>query len=320
MNITNTDSEKKRVLDRVIHTFGASVEEYIPERNCYKLRLGNKTILLEHHIVLNREPYIGVISTKCKDITQKLLTDAGLPTPNGVSFYKKTYQKELARQVLSDLTYPIVLKQSKGSNSNGVFVNIPDVPQALKILEKELGNYDGMIAQEMVYGKEYRVLVLNDKVIAALEMVHPYVVGDGKSKLKRLIKTKQRTTDKKTPFDKKLKVLLKKQGYSLKSIVPEGQKVTIKGNCSLAEGGETRDVTSWVHQDVVDACVEASELVGKYLVGIDLMCEDISMNQTSASMNILEINGKPDYHIHYKPTHGEPQDVLKHILQFIVDY
>jgi cyanophycin synthetase len=319
MIITNTDSEKKRVLDQVVRTFGASIKEYIPKRNCYLLTLGGKDILLEHHIVLNREPYIGVVSTKCKDITQKLLTDAGLPTPNGVSFYYKGFDKEKAFESLQGLKYPIVLKQSKGSNSNGVYVNVPNPKQALKILKKELKHYDGMIAQEMVHGKEYRVLVLDDKVIAALEMIHPYVIGDGRTKLRHLIQKKQDTTDKRTPIDKRLKRLLKNQGYALKDVVPEGERVIIKGNCSLAEGGETRDVTDLVHSDVAQVCVEASELVGKYLVGIDLMCEDISLSQTASSMNILEINGKPDYHIHYKPTHGEPQDVLTKILQFIVE-
>lgn len=318
MIITNTDSEKKRIIHRVVTEFGANIEEFIPERNCYRLNLGGKEILLEHHIVLNRQPYIGVISTKYKDITQKMLVEAGLPTPNGVSFYLKSFDKEVARAKFEALNYPIVLKQSNGSNSNGVFVNIPNAQQALKILQKELKHYGSMIAQEMVYGKEYRVLVLDNKVIGALEMIHPYVVGDGKRKLKDLIKAKQNTTDKRTPFDKRLKELLAKQGYSLKSVVPEGERVTIKGNCSLAEGGETRDVTHLVHEDVMHACVEASEVVGKYLVGIDLICEDISASQTNGSMNILEINGKPDYHIHYKPTHGEPKDVLKDILTFIL--
>ncbi|MDG1950454.1 MAG: ATP-grasp domain-containing protein [bacterium] len=318
MIIANADSEKKRILNNVVVQMGGTVEEYIGERNCYSVELSGKSLFLEHHIVLNREPYIGVISTKCKDITQKMLTEASLPVPNGASFYFRTFKKDEASKQLDRLNYPIVLKQAKGSNSLGVFVNVPDKDAALDILKNELKGYRSMIAQEMVYGKEHRVLVLDNKVIAALEMIHPYVVGDGKTKLKTLIRTKQNTTDKRTPFDKRLKQLLKKQGYSLKSVIPESVNVTIKGNCSLAEGGETKDVTDLVHQDVVDACVKASEVVGKYLVGIDLMCEDISKEQGEGTMNILEVNGKPDYSIHYNPTHGASQNVLKHILEFIV--
>lgn len=317
MIISETDSKKKQILDRVVKEFGGSIEEFISERNAYRLHLDGRDILLEHHIVLNRFPYTGVLATKCKDMTQKLLQEAGLPVPQGVSFYKKTFDSQIAAERLATLTYPIVLKKAKGSNSQGVSVNVPSVKAALKILRKELGTHESMIAQEMVKGKEYRVLVLDDQVIAVLEMIHPYVVGDGVHTLRHLIKTKQRTTDKRTPIDRRLKRLLKRQGYTLRSLIPEGVHVTIKGNCSLAEGGETRDVTDQVHPDVAQVCVEASEVVGKYLVGIDLICEDISFPQTNKSMNILEVNGKPDFHIHYTPTHGQPRDVLKNILSFM---
>jgi cyanophycin synthetase len=251
-------------------------------------------------------------------VTSKLLTEASLPTPGFVSFYRKSFNKEEALKQLSKLNYPIIVKHAMGSNSSGLFVNILTPKQAVKILRKELKNFRSMIAQEMVYGKEYRVLVLGNKVIAAMEMIHPYVLGDGVSKLRTLIKTKQDDADRRTKFDKQFKQFVKKQGFSLRDVVPKGKTVFIKQSCSLAEGGETKDVTDTVHKDVVDICVKASKIVGKNLVGIDIICKDISKKQTKKSLNILEVNGKPDFYIHYKPNHGRPRNVLKDILKFMV--
>ncbi len=174
-----------------------------------------------------------------------------------------------------------------------------------------------MIAQKMVFGKEYRVLVLGDRVIGALEMIHPQIIGDGVSKIKDIIKEKQNTTEQRTKFNKSFKQTLSNQGVSLNSILPKNKVIQIKNNSCLAEGGETKDVTSDINPAVERLCVEASKTVGKYLVGIDVICDDISKKPVKGSFNILEMNGKPDLYIHYDPTHGKTRNVLKDIISFL---
>ena len=92
----------------------------------------------------------------------------------------------------------------------------------------------------------------------------------------------------------------------------------IKKSSCLAEGGETRDVTELVSDSIKKICVEASKVVGKHLVGIDVMCEDVSRDAVNQSFNIIEINGKPDLYIHYNPTHGKTRDVVGDIVKFMV--
>jgi len=314
---TKKDIEKKQIFNRVINEMGGSVEEYIQERNNYLVDLAGKKMLLELLITITRDPYVGVISTRCKDVTCKLLAEASLPIPDFESFYYSNYDKETVYKKLNRMNYPIILKHATGSNSRGLFVNILNSKEAIKILEKQLKILKTMIAQEMVYGKEYRILVLGDKVIAALEMIHPHVVGDGVSKLRSLIKKRQNTTDQKTKLDKQLKWFVMKQGFSLEDIVPKGKTIFYKGICCLAEGGGTKDVTDIVHKDVVDICVKASEVVGKNLVGIDIICKDVSKKQSKKSISILEINSKPNLYRHYNPDKGKARNVLKDVLDFI---
>lgn len=297
---------------------GGRIEEFVPEREFFYIIISGKRILLERDISITREPFVSGRLTQCKEVTYKLLRANGLPSPAMGCFYRKSYDRKQAITKLNRLKYPITLKKALGSNSRGIFLGIKNVKEAIKILEEKLPRLRSMVAQKMVFGKEYRVLVLGQKVIGALEMIHPYVVGDGVSSIKKMIKVKQQTTKKKTKFDKRLKQILKSQNVSLRTVLPKNKIIYIKRNSCLAEGGETKDVTSLVHKDVKNICVAASKAVGKYLLGIDIICTDISKKPTKRSFNILEVNGKPDLYIHYDPTHGEIRNVLKDIIKFLV--
>jgi cyanophycin synthetase len=175
-----------------------------------------------------------------------------------------------------------------------------------------------MIAQEMVFGKEYRILILDEKVIGGLEMIPPYALGDGVSTIRKIIQEKQDTTERRTDFDEKLEQILKQQNVTLESIMPKNEIAYIKKSSCLAEGGETSDVTDIVHGDIEKICVAASKVVGKALVGIDVMCDDISKDPKKQSFHIIEINGKPDLYIHYNPTHGQTREVVEDIVRFMV--
>ena len=297
---------------------GGTIDEFLPERGCFYINVLGQRILLERKISITRKSYVSGLLTKCKDLTHKLLIAQGLPSPNTECFYNKTYVQTKAKTKLNKLTYPIILKDASGSNSIGIFPFIKNKTEAAKILKRELPRYRSMIAQEMVFGKEYRVLVLGEKVIGALEMIPPYVIGDGISTVGKLIREKQKETPAKTSFDNKLKEILRDQATSQTSVLKKGKMIYFKKSSCLAEGGETKDMTKLVHDDVRKVCVAASKVVGKHLVGIDIMCKDISKKPTKKSFHILEINGKPDLYIHYTPTHGKTRDVVKEIVKFMV--
>lgn len=305
---------KKTVLE-----MGGSIEEFIPERGCFYINFLGKRILIENKISLSRQSSVSRQLTRCKDITYKLLQTHNLPTPHTECFYKRTYEPEVARQKLNTLSYPIIIKDAQGSHSKGIFPFVKNPDEAFLLIEKELPHYRSMIAQEMIYGKEYRLLFLDTKIIGALEMIPPYVMGNGISTLQELIKEKQKTTEKKTLFDKVFTKIITDQDYTLESIIPKDIIVHIKRSSSLAEGGETRDVTSKVHKEIEKICALASKAVGKSLVGIDIICDDISQGPSQETFSILEINGKPDLYIHYNPHHGQTRNVIRDIIEYMIE-
>lgn len=306
------------LIKKVVEEMGGTFEEVIPERGCYYIHVQGKAFLITRKFRIAKN-FISIAgATKFKDLTYTLLKQRSLPTPTTVFFFRKKFTPEDAATKLATLKFPIIIKDSAGSNSQGIFPYIKSLDEAMSVLTTEIQNFRSLIAQEMIFGKEYRVLMLDDKVIGALEMIPPRVFGNGKSTIAELIAEKQKHTHRKTPLDRALQRILLEQGLSLESILAIGEVASIKKSSSLAEGGETRDVTNLVHKKIISTCAQAADAIGDYLAGIDIICEDITKSPANQTFGILEINGKPDLYIHYNPTHGQSRNVIKDIIQFIL--
>jgi cyanophycin synthetase len=212
----------------------------------------------------------------------------------------------------------LIIKDAQGSQSQGIFANIADIKTAEKIITKEIKRFPRLIAQEMVTGDEYRITVLGNKLLGAVKLIPPRITGNGKSSIRKLIETKQKNTRRKTPFDSSLNNTLAEQGYSLRSIPKKGAVVYIRRNSALDEGGETEDATDEINNKIKVMCTAAAMATGKYLAGIDVMCDDISKDPRKQNFNIIEINGKPDIYLHYNPTRGKTRNVVKDIVNFIL--
>ncbi len=306
------------LIKRVVEEMGGTIDKIVPERGCFLINLKGEKIFVSRKFQIASDFLSGKALTAYKDLTYVALKENNIPTPKTVCFYKKTLNTNDSAKKLASLTYPIVLKDANGSNSKGVFTNIETLSEAKKLLTQEIKNFPFLIAQEMVFGKEYRVLILAKEAIGVLEMIPPRIFGDGKSTVKKLIEKKQLNKKQKTIFNKYLKKILEEQNVKLNTILKKDQEIFIKKNSCLAEGGETKDVTDLINPTLKKVCERAAKATGKLLAGIDIICEDISKDPSKQKFNILEINGKPDLYIHYNPTHGKTRNVVKDILEFIL--
>ena len=80
-----------------------------------------------------------------------------------------------------------------------VLVNAGDEEGLLRAIHHVYQNSGGqpeVIVQQMVFGQEYRFLVLNKKVIAVAYRRPPYIVGDGVSTIRTLISKKNNNCSK----------------------------------------------------------------------------------------------------------------------------
>lgn len=306
------------IIKKVVKEMGGKIKEVIPELGYFYIILKGKKIFVSRKFKISRNLNSGSELTSFKDLTHILLKDAHLPVPKTICFYRRNFSLADSKKKLKNLRYPIIIKDAEGSNSEGIFMGVKNPREAQKIIRREIKNFSHLIAQEVASGKEYRVLVLGEKIIGALEIIPPKVIGDGKKSIKKLIWEKQRKTEKRTPLNSRLVNFLKKQGFRLDSIPPKNKVIYIRESSCMAEGGETKDMTDLVNKKVKEVCIKVAMATDKYLAGIDLICDDISKDPQKQSFNIIEVNGKPDLYIHYNPTIGKTRNVVRDIINFIL--
>lgn len=154
-----------------------------------------------------------------------------------------------------------------------------------------------MIVERFYLGKDYRIVVIDDEIIAAYQRLPLSVIGDGKSTVTELIQRKQdgfiQTLRKKIidVDDFRIKRKLQKQSLTLNSIIPNGKVVYLLDNANLSSGGEAVDVTDNIHPDFQKLALNVTKDMGLRLMGLDIITQDIT--RPMVDYVIIEVNGSP---------------------------
>ncbi len=310
--------KNSEVIIPAIREMGGEVEVVDSKRQAFLIKYKRVNFLITRKFRIGMDFLDNNDFTRFKDLTAELLFRKGLPTPKTVLLCRDDNENDL-REKLKELDFPIIVKDAAGSKSKGIFPDIKNINEAINVVTNNLKKFKRLVAQKMVSGREFRVLVLGSKIIGALELVPPSVVGDGESSVNQLIKEKQKMTKSETERNTNLKNLLGDQGESLSSIPEKNKKVFIKNCPCLAEGGMIVDCTEKVNDKIREICVDASMASRLSLAGLDILCDDIEKSPKKQNFTIIEVNGKPDLYIHHNPTNGKPRNVTKEIVEFIVE-
>lgn len=294
---------------------GGKITPISPDRNAYEIEIGGRVIFFASKFSIKTTVMSSPLLSKYKDLTYAVLSKKGIRMPKTVIVKDTDPEDKIARS-LSGFVFPVVIKDAQGSESNGVFSNIKNIDDALQIIQEAKNKYSHLLVQERAKGQEYRVLVLDNKVIGALNFIPPFITGDGESTTKKLIEKLQEKTPERTPFDEHLMQLLQEQGEGIDTIPKQNKKIYLRKNACLAEGGTSTDVTEKISPEFAKILSRAAEALGLKLAGIDVFCEDLATAEKN--YQLIEVNGKPDLYIHHKPTSGGKRDVVRHILNYII--
>ena len=116
------------------------------------------------------------VDTACnKDLTKMMLSDYGIPVPEG-KLVKN--EDELLKQCMI-LGYPVVVKPNFGSHGIGVSINLKTPEEVLKAYNIAKEYEDTVLVEKYIKGNHYRLLVVGNKMVAASMRIAAHVVGDG---------------------------------------------------------------------------------------------------------------------------------------------
>ena len=257
-----------------------------------------------------------------KDLTKRLLTQCGIPVPEG-QIVETADQAWAAAQ---DIGMPVVVKPLDGNRGWGVSldVNTEDgVRKAWVAADKE---GSGVLVERYVRGDEHRVLVVGDRVVAATRGETACVVGDGHATVEQLIDSQinidpRRGDAEGYPLDiirlhsarGEMSLLeIQRQGLEPSSVPAKDRVIVVQRNGNL-----NNDVTDLVHPDVAAVATLAARVVGLDIAGIDIVTQDIGRPLEETQGAIIEVNAGPGLLMHVKPAVGQPRPVGKAIVEHL---
>ncbi len=254
-----------------------------------------------------------------KELTKMLLNAAGVPVPHG----RSVADAEDAWKVACDIGGPVVLKPRDGNQGKGVAVNVKTREEVLAAFAAAQAISSEVLVEHYITGHDYRLLVVGNRLVAAARRAPPEVIGDGWHDIIKLIEQVNSdprrgdghaTSLTRIRLDDIARATLAKQGYTVKSIPPKGVPVVLRNNANLSTGGTATDVTEDVHPDLAARAVEAAQMVGLDICGVDVVCETVLKPLEEQGGGIVEVNAAPGLRMHLQPSFGKGRPVGEAII------
>lgn len=258
--------------------------------------------------------YIAVETVCDKQKTKELLERFSVKVPQGAAC--KTFEEVEAVQ--KELGFPLVIKPLNGHQGKGASVNLT-TPEQLKSAYRHAKQYGSTVITEcFINGDDYRILVINHKVVAAAKRSPPAVTGDGVQSVKELIEEVNRDPRRgegheniltKIAIDEETRQSLAKVGMQLDSVPENGKVLWLKTTANLSTGGTATDVTDQLHSEVIFVAERISKLMRMDICGIDLIAANIRHPLSETGGAVLEVNAAPGFRMHLYPSVGPKRNV-----------
>ena len=257
---------------------------------------------------------IGVELACDKEDTKDILEQAEVEVPRGDIISRESGLKDACRYV----GFPLVIKPIDGNHGRGITVDINTYEEALVAYHEAKDVSRRVIVEKFITGEDYRLLVINNVLVAGAKRTPAHVVGDGKSTVQELIDDVNRDPRRGYGHEKVLtmittneltKTIIKDAGYTLDSVIADGEQLILKDTANLSTGGTAEDITDIIHPANVSMAERISKIIDLDICGIDIMTSDISKPLSETGGAVLEVNAGPGFRMHLAPTTGLPRNV-----------
>ncbi|NTU50528.1 MAG: hypothetical protein HGA87_06615, partial [Desulfobulbaceae bacterium] len=264
----------------------------------YQFGYGSRARILESSFT-DQTSVIGTRLARVKTLTAAVLRQAGIPVPD----HRSVKDLSSAEHAANEIGFPVVVKPADLDGGTGVaagLTTIDDVRKAFVAARKKSMN---IIVEKHFFGRDYRLTVLQGKLIYAVERIPGGVTGDGKSTVQILVKQLNENPDRRNSsraiykpliLDDEAKSLLAKVGMDINSIPLKGNFVRLRSAANIARGGTLVPVMDNVHPDNSLLAVRAVSALRLDLAGVDLLIPDISCSWKESGAVICEINAQPN--------------------------
>ena len=309
---------------------GSIVEEAVA-RDIPWIRLGTNS-LVQLGYGINQMRFQATITCKTSNIavdmacnkeeTKRMLDMASIPVAKG----DICSDEEGLLEIINKIGFPLVIKPLNGNHGRGISINIKNIEEAKSGLVHAQLVSKRVIVEKFVTGYDFRVLVIDNKLVAAAKREPAHVVGNGKDSIQQLIDETNRDPKRgyghenvltEISVDRDTLDLLAKKNYTLESVPPKKEIVYLKSTANLSTGGTSIDVTDMMHPENIFLCERISRVIGLDICGIDIMAENLTQPLKENGGCILEVNAAPGFRMHLAPSEGLPRNVAAPVIDML---
>jgi cyanophycin synthetase len=257
-----------------------------------------------------------------KRLTHQILDQLGLPVPRQAIVYDAAEAVEEAER----LGFPVVVKPLDGNHGKAVSINLKGADEVREAYEKARELCGRVIVEACQTGQDYRILVIDGRVVAVSRRVPGHVVGDGRHTIAELVEIVNADPRRgighekvltRLEIDDQARRLLSVAGLTLESVPDEGQVVYLRSTGNLSTGGTAIDCTDILHEDNRQMAERAVKAIGLDVGGVDFISPDITRSYKEVGGAIVEINAAPGFRMHLAPTEGKPRDVAGPVIDML---
>jgi cyanophycin synthetase len=275
---------------------------------------------------------VGVDIAADKVLAKKLMEVAGIPVPEGTV----ATSPRQAAEAFTMIGKPVVIKPRYGNHGANLTVGVTSATDAVEAYRRASVTGPEVVVEEYVPGTDYRMLVVEGRMIAAARLRPASVTGDGCHDIESLVALANTDPRRGEGHSRALTRMvldshalshLADGGRDPRTVPAAGEVVTLRRNANLSTGGTSMDVTDLVHPDVAAMCCRAAASAGLDVCGIDLRLADIAAPIVSGPIDrpagsaagrsigaVIELNAAPGLRMHLEPSAGRPRDVAGPII------
>ncbi|MCC6372133.1 MAG: cyanophycin synthetase [Bacteroidia bacterium] len=270
----------------------------------------------------DRTSSIAVDLASNKEETKRMLSEAAIPVAKGMCIVREAEVDE----VIDKVGFPLVFKPLDGNHGKGASINVKTREDALAAYAHAKQYSRKIIVEKFITGYDFRILVINNRFIAAALREPAHVLGDGSSNIQQLIDTENKDPRRgyghenvltEISIDKETHDQLAKKNYTLDTVPPKGEKVYLKGTANLSTGGTSTDVTDIMHPHNIFICERISRVIGLDICGIDIMAQNLTEPLEQTGGVVLEVNAAPGFRMHLAPANGLPRNVAAPVIDML---
>ncbi|TDP57957.1 cyanophycin synthetase [Flavobacterium dankookense] len=309
---------------------GSIVDEAVA-RDIPWIRLGTNS-LVQLGYGVNQMRFQATITCKTSNIavdiacnkeeTKRMLDLASIPVASGGI----CVDEEDLESVVKKIGYPIVLKPLDGNHGKGASINVKTWEDAVEGLAYAKKYSRRVIVEKFITGFDFRVLIIDNKLVAAAKREPAHVKGDGVQTIQQLIDETNKDPRRgyghenvltQIDVDRDTTDLLEKLNYTLDTIPNKGETVYLKSTANLSTGGTSIDVTDMMHPENIFLCERISRVIGLDICGVDIMAENLTQPLKENGGCILEVNAAPGFRMHLAPSEGLPRNVAAPVIDML---